>query len=198
MPRVLALSIPFVLVAVFVPAAAHIPHDGGKQEYYFPTRVGTKWVYVVKGGEGYGSVVTESKEKNGRYLVTVKTTGVDFKDRDSTVVDQYEVSKEGVFLVAEGLEEPNSRIVHDPPTCLLKLPYNEGEKWYEKPTSAIDLSPYIAGRVETIKVPAGTFAAIRVDSGTGYSCWWAPGAGTIRYRNDGTDTVMKSFTLPEE
>src|SRR5262245_19890982 len=132
MTRFLVLVVPFVMIAGLLPAAP-VPPDGGKQQYYFPTRVGTKWVYEENGGEGHGESVTESVEKNGRYLVTVKATSVDFKDGPSTTIWRYEVAHDGVFLVEEGLESAVTRLEHNPPFCLLKLPHKVGEKWGGNP-----------------------------------------------------------------
>ena len=95
MSRFLLLAMPLTLVGGLLPAAP-VPPDGGKQEYYFPTRVGTMWVYDVTKRPDLAYSVTESKEKNGRYLITVKLSSVDPKDDDdSTSIVQYEVSRDG-------------------------------------------------------------------------------------------------------
>ena len=202
MPRPPALAIPLVFVLACAPAAAPlapVPPGSGKSLYYFPTRVGTKWVYDKTFGgapwEGYAKVITESEEKNGRYLVTVKTTSVDFVDTDATTIGRFEVSRDGFFKVAEGLESEETRLEFDPPRCYLKLPHRVGEKWGANPRDG-EL-PWVAGEVETVKVPAGTFEAIRVDCGKN-SFWYAPGVGCIKGRRGDTRFEMKSFTLPKD
>src|SRR5262249_33631450 len=154
------------------------PLDAGKQALYFPTRVGTKWVYEMQVGEGFAQVVTESEEKNGRYLVTVKSTSVDWKDTDATTISRFEVSKNGVFKVAEGLESATTRREFDPPDCWQNLPHKVGEKGGGNPKDGEQ--PWVVGKIETVKVPAGTFEAIRVDRGENCSIWFAPGAGIIK------------------
>jgi len=173
-------------------SAAPVPRDGEKQ-YYSPTRVGTKWVYDLRDGEGYAQIVTKSEEKNGRYFVTVKFTAADFQDGPSTTISQYEVAKDGIFGVAHGLEDPDTRTVFDPPYCILKLPHKVGEKWPGNPGGP----PRVTGKVETVKVPAGTFEAIRTEMGN--DVWWyAPVVGCVKYRIGDRHYEMKSFTLPKD
>jgi hypothetical protein len=194
MTRLMVIAVPFFMLAGVVPAAP-VPPGAGKQ-FYFPTRVGTKWVYAEESGAGHGEIVTESEEKNGRFLVTVKATSVDFKDGPSTTVFRYDVSHDGVFMVAEGLESSATRLVYDRPVCLLKLPHKVGEEWGGDPKEK--RAPFMSGKVESVKVPAGTFEAIRVDSGKDYSAWYASGIGCIKFRLKDYCIEMKSFSLPKE
>ena len=100
-------------------------------QYYFPTVVGTKWTYddSINREGGYGEVITKSEKKDGRFIVTVKSTSLDWVDSDATTIAQYIVSKDGVFLSAELLESDDHKAFHDPPICLLKLPFKKGDKW---------------------------------------------------------------------
>ena len=194
MTRVLASSALLVAFVGLLPAAP-VPREAGKP-FYFPTRVGTKWVYEANIGEGHGEAVTESEEKDGRWLVTVKATSADFKDGDTTTVFRYAVSHTGVFMIAEGLEARDTRKDYDEPICLLKLPPTPGEEW--RGDSKQDSAEFVVRKAETVKVPAGTFEAVRVDRGKDHTCWYAPGVGVIEERNGDFVNVMKSFSLPKE
>src|SRR5215471_14922346 len=126
MLRLLAITFALACVPALLPAAP-APPGADKPIYYFPTRVGTKWVYDAKRkGDAYGEVVSESEEKDGRFLVTVKATSVDFVDDRSTTIYQYAVSKDGVFEVAIFLESEADRKKHTVPYCVLKLPHKDG------------------------------------------------------------------------
>ena len=118
-------------------------------------------------GEGHaddwGNVVIKSVEKDGRYIVTVKATGTNWVDDESTGYKRYVVTVDGVFDVTPGLDEAWTE--DDDPDlstsyCILKLPHREGEKWSHY--SWLDKRT-VTGPIETVRVPAGTFEAIRVD-----------------------------------
>lgn len=189
MRRLLAILIPFVCGPALVPAAP-VPPGADKPVYYFPTRVGTKWVYDKTGGEGFGKVVTESEEKDGRFLVTVKG---DVKE--NPWASQYAVSKDGVFKVAHKLNNDDPFEKYDPPSCLLKLPHKDGNTW-ETETDKLFRRKSVAKKVETVKVPAGTFEAIRVEGG-GVTTWYAPEVGLVK-QYDGTFLELKSFEIPKK
>jgi hypothetical protein len=159
MNRFLPIVAPFVTVCGALPAAP-VPRDAGKPPLYFPTRVGTELVYNEigdQGDEGCIQFVTESTENNGRYTVTVKTTWLG-RAKGATSSARYEVSENGIFKLASGAV-PDL----DPSNCWLKLPARTGDKWGENASDR--LPPHVAGEIETVKVPAGTFEAIRVDRG---------------------------------
>ena len=56
--------------------------------------------------------------------------------------------------------------------CVLKLPHKDGNSWKNEPHSK---HVYTAKKVETVKVPAGTFEAIRVESGHEHVTMLRPG-----------------------
>ena len=101
-----------------------------------------------------------------------------------------------MFLVATGLETPDRRHEYKPPYCLLKLPHKVGDKWGGDKETGEPMT--VAGKVEAVKVPAGTFEAIRVDQGPLTSSWYAPGVGLVKYDYNGNKQELKSFTLPKE
>jgi hypothetical protein len=186
------LIAPFVIVCGALPAAP-VPRDAGKPPLFFPTRVGTKLDYDEIGGDGYVQTITESTEKNGRYVITVRTLGLGWKD-DPTHDARYEVSTDGVFRLAVG--ETSAFAGSDPPDCWLKLPHREGDKWG---LNAKDrLPPHVAGKVETVKVPAGTFEAIRVDRGKNYTYWFARGVGIVKRRAQECQYELKAVSVPDK
>lgn len=190
MPRFLLLAVSLALIAAFLPAAP-VPRDAEKA-LYFPIHVGTKWVYDENGKKKFEETVTAVEKKNERYLVTVAT--IDHQAQEATFASQYEVSSAGIFKVADGLEAPETSTKFDPPHCVLKLPHKVGEKWDE----GEDDGPIVAGKMETVKVPAGTFEAIRLDRGKRYTWWFAVSYGMVKYRTGDFTYEMKSFTLPKE
>ena len=112
------------------------------------------------------------------------------------------MSKEGLFRTATAVESKTDRIDHNPPFCLLRLPYKEAEKWGDAKTSGESLT----GKIETVKVPAGTFEAIRVDRrhdpvktfGGQSSFWYVPGVGAVKLKINDLVVQMKSITQPKK
>jgi hypothetical protein len=188
--------VPFLLVTVSLLPAAPVPRDAGKQ-FYFPTQVGTKLLYDFGPAHGpYLEVVTESEERDGRYRVTVKRTNPEEKDDEGASRTLYEVSGDGVFVLAYYLELGADRLTCEPPYCLLKLPHKVGEKWGG---NLKDKEPeMVAGKVETVKVPAGTFEAIRVDQGPKSTYWYAPGLGCVKCQINDSLLELRSVTLPKK
>jgi hypothetical protein len=182
---------------------APVPAGAEKSSYYFPTRVGTKWVYETTGGDDYTETVTAVEEKDRRYAVTVATTSHDDPEGLEPGIEKYLVSKDGVFRIGRALESATDKQEFDPPVCLLKLPHTLGDKWGGGPRT--NTWERVAGKVETVKVPAGTFEAVRVDLeiprgelGEGhYAQWYAPGVGKVKLKANDIVIQMKSFTLPK-
>jgi len=206
MLRLLALIALFALVLGCAPSAAPlapVPSGAGQLVMYFPTRVGTKWVYEQSWDDDFVETVTAVEEKDGRYIVTVATTALDDPEGLNPGIEKYLVSADGVFCVASAVQSETDRKDFDLPICLLKLPYKLGDKWGDPKTSR---GESVTGKVETVKVPAGTFEAIRVDRtvspgriGTGeYSYWYTPYVGAVKMKINDKVVQMKSFTLPRD
>ena len=198
MLRLLAILSPLVCVPALLPAAP-VPPGADKPVYYFPTRVGPKWVYERKGGDekDYGEIVTKSEEKDGRFVVTVKSTSADFVDNDSTATTQYVVSKDGVFCAWLAHNLGGGPEKYDPPYCLLKLPHKDGNAW-ENEKDKVFCRKHVAKKIETVKVPAGTFEAIRVETGKDIVWWYAPDVGVVKKEYGKVTSEMKSFELPKK
>ncbi|MBY0460989.1 MAG: DUF3108 domain-containing protein, partial [Gemmataceae bacterium] len=105
-----------------------------------------------------------------------------------------EVSAAGVFRTQ------SAGTVMDPPLALVRTPFRAGDTWAFN-TAGLDGTKKVLG-VEAVKVPAGTFDAVRIE--TDYTtggvrrkseAWYAPGVGLIKLTEDGRDTMLlKSFT----
>src|SRR5947209_1039179 len=94
-PPLVALALLFGICAT---PAAPVPKDRGKPALYFPTKVGTKWVYEDEsGGNEQTYRVTEAKEKDGAIIVTVEMDLYNPNDGRRTVKDILSVSDKGVF-----------------------------------------------------------------------------------------------------
>lgn len=199
--RLLALLVPFVCVPLLLPAApasraAPVPRAADKPVYHFPTQVGTKWASELRGPGGdfdIEEVVTKSEEKDGQILITVevKVAG------DPPTISQYAVSKDGVFRLGFTHNLGGPPVKCDPPYCHLKLPHKDGNTWENEDDKAFRRK-HVAKKVETVKVPAGTFEAIRVETGKDIVSWFAPDVGLVKqdYGNDHLE--MKSFEAPKK
>ncbi|AWM37875.1 hypothetical protein C1280_13285 [Gemmata obscuriglobus] len=178
--------VPLIVLGLALPTtAAPVPKDAGKNLIYFPTVVGAKWVYEDERG-GEEAVEVSAVEKDGDELV-VSRKGV---DGTSTRYTQMIVS-------TKGLRQPKDAFNDKPePVWVLKCGLRAGESW-ETPSGKRTLH-----EAEEVKVPAGTFKALRVvvESGTEtLTSWYAPGVGEVKrtQKRCGTVTVirsLKSFT----
>jgi hypothetical protein len=144
-------------------------------------------------------VVTRVEKKGAGIRVTTGqevTPGKILK----TVTD---VSAKGVYLVEFAGK------VHADPVPLLKLPAKAGDSWtVERQIPAdggVATFTYTVGKVEEVKVPAGTFQAIRVEERTDPTVlrmratrWYAPGVGLVKAITSSgkieQTQVLKSYT----
>ena len=192
-----------VMALILVPAGADLPIAPPPRvaALYFPTTVGTKWVYEGTGGPEVHEV-TAVEVKDGRKIVSV-TWELDLASGKTKAVDRFHVSSVGVFKL--GVNEK----VYDPPQCVLQLPHVPGQDWKWQPKGDDkDTWSYTAAGVEEVEVPAGKFEAIRVEQVMTlgkYSLktisWYAKGVGVVKREWEtkpvaasGTVT-LKSFTL---
>jgi hypothetical protein len=198
MSRSLALlTIPARLAAVV--SAAPVPKGRVLPvQFYFPTSVGTRWVYQV-GGREETERVYAVEERDGSMLVSVAVLG-----GDSRVVS---VSDKGLFQVPSGIPVWPAKPAE--PMCLLKLPERaDGSCRWEVES---DTGPekyhvrYVALRGETVRVPAGRYHAVRVTAqyvigGTTREAtfWYAPRVGLVKMVSGGTVKELKAFTPGKE
>jgi hypothetical protein len=194
--RLLAVLLVLAFVAVVAPAAPvpkHLMKNQGPV-YYYPTALGAKWVYNEPDGD-HVLVVSKVEDRKGTKVVTVE-----HENGKQRVVDQVmEVSEAGLTRLSCGGEP------FDVPLVMLEAPFRIGTTWENKTSGAQGTSTIVG--VETIKVPAGTFEAVRVDmeqnragrlQGT-LQAWYAPGVGLLKMtENDKVIWLLKSFTSGKE
>jgi DUF3108-like len=157
--------------------AAPVPkHLMPKESVCFPTTRGTTWVYRGTCGEEEILVVTQVEiEKTFTRVVLGHQVGA-------------EVLREEILAVSEhGIERLNNGLYgSDFSGCVLSLPHQEGEKWENRLEEWKEMRK--TGPMEKVKVPAGTFEAVRVDvvqyvsndSIIQFSEWYAPGVGLVK------------------
>lgn len=175
---------------LFTSAAFAAPVPKAPPAPYHPTIVGTKWVMASgKGRVEYA--VTAAEEKNGETVVSFEA---DSGDGFGKGTDTRVVSKDGVFSVGKADER----------TTFLKLPLAKGSKWVadkqQGPGRDQEWACEAVG-TETVKVPAGEFQAVRVDTKVTLNgavqhtmtFWYAAGYGVVKKNLNGTEWVMESF-----
>jgi hypothetical protein len=132
--------------------AAPVPKGADKPVLYFPTKVGTTWVYDNSYSGETEEVLTAAREKDGATIVSVATVGA---HGELFPARRLAVSGRGLHLVQDGNGESKA------PCPWLRLPHKPGDTWTHGDAS------YCAGAAERVRVPAGDYLAVRVDcSGT--------------------------------
>ena len=171
---------------------------------YYASAVGTKWVYEDGGKERTWEVTAVAKKKNGETVVIVTESG----PNGPVAVEKVVVSQKGLFKVETG------RFTHAP-VCLLELPAKAGNKWNfdvaqqdmgQQPGLRGEKGTVTVGEVEEVKVPAGTFEALRVEvvltevNGQGlvrqveYTRWYDPEIGLVKMTQGKWTRELKSYT----
>ena len=187
----LAVALPLALLgAAPVPAPAPRP----RQVSYFPTTVGTKWVYQ-EGEDEHVEVITAVTEKDGAKLVTV---GSEWKGE---VTPRYllAVSEKGIAHVAADVAEL------DEPAWALKFPHTPGKRWdFVLAVKGVGKwsGTATAGAAVVVEVPAGKFDAIPVECDINFigerrrfTRWFAPDVGEVKSAVLGAkERVLKQFT----
>jgi hypothetical protein len=190
-------------LVVGLSTATPAPKNVKQPVLYFPTKVGTKWVYGL-GDFQWAEVITKVEERNDILVVFVAREGSDGKVEPSS---QVEVSKTGLRLVWIRVDQ--AALPHQ----LLKLPLKVEEEWsYDFCDNSVKGLAYLtAFSPEEVTVAAGTFEAIRVETakfrqiGAGqcapFPCqrathWYAPGVGRVKisWLGSNSDYVLKYFS----
>jgi hypothetical protein len=177
----------FPLLAPAAPVPKHLMKD--RPPNYYPTTVGATWVYTFAGREET-RFISKVEEVNGAKLVTV--------EQERGVWEKMSVSANGlarVQIFATAL---------DPPLIMLQAPFRVGHSWEDKTAGILGTKTISA--IEQVKVPAGTFEAVRVDAAytlvgmkNNDSFWYAPGVGLVKMvYGGGQECVLKSFTPGKE
>ncbi|MBM3979741.1 MAG: DUF3108 domain-containing protein [Planctomycetes bacterium] len=163
------------LVCFTVAPAAPVPkHLTPKTEArYFPTRLGAESRYLLdEKDQGGFDRVTAVEEGDGETRATVN---------DGQAV--WLVSKKGLFIARQGTA------TYHPPLAILKMDHVGGTAWdVTSETKGSDNKhphgKFAAHGPEEVKVPTGTYRAIRVegawDGGTKVTFWFAPEVGLVK------------------
>jgi hypothetical protein len=188
-----------VLVSLAGVPAAPVPPPPKTPPLYFPTTVGTRWVYQTQGEKRESvEVVMEVKEKDGEKWVAVGSECEGKVEYHHAI----SVSDKGLAVVDTSVSDL------DEPSWLLKLPHKAGNKWdYGIAPACVGQwkGTALADGPEKVTVPAGRFEAIRVKVDITFAgdrrrvtTWYAPGIGKVKeiVTTDSGDRVevLKSFT----
>ncbi|HEV3440454.1 MAG TPA: hypothetical protein VG122_24075 [Gemmata sp.] len=189
-----ALSIPVLFVA-FTSAAPIPRHLFPKNPtYYFPTTLGTTWVYD-DGNSLETQIISKVEAVDGGRMITIEKVHQDGR------------TPFGILLISTDrviqLEFQGKKL--DEPLLWLKTPPKPGETWEWKFLGAATGTDFVKG-VEKLELPAGTFEAMKVDSKYGAggglaqaTHWYAPGVGLVKSSyGGGASRVLKSFTLGKD
>jgi hypothetical protein len=182
--------------APMAPVPAHLmPKDPA----YFPTAVGTVWVYTQPEYE-MKLVVTKAEKAGEGTLVSVENVVAAGK---TLPIHKVLVSRTGLAWAEEAGE------AYTPPVGLLRLPHRPADVWRTSSKRTVAAKkPFVltfeaemtdCGE-EEVRVPAGAFRALRVDSEVSLngnkervSRWYAPGVGLVKEQRPHTVRELKSF-----
>jgi hypothetical protein len=163
---------------------------------FYPTRVGTCWVYDCD-GEDEKRIITAVREIDGAKLLTVEWKG---PKHDKPRVETLKVSAEGVHWMGFK-DEP-----FDPLAFMLKHPLTDGKTWDWKLTGLTIVEQKGTATVhgpETIDVPAGKFTVYRIeylgegreDCEPSLDRIWFADIGAVKMEGwHGPTWMLKSFT----
>jgi hypothetical protein len=193
--KVFALStLMFAGLAVAQPGP---PPPDARPPLYFPTKVGTKWVYSHPDFDRTAEI-RSVEDKDGTKLVTVATVSLPKRGARQIYTETYAVSEKGLAMVKfNGYPFPEP---------LLKLPHKAGETWKVSIPRQRNVKEHEATHTalepEAVEVPAGKYTAVRVQSvktsgrEIKTTSWYAPDVGPVKFTSDGYpgELVLKSFT----
>lgn len=192
----LAITVLPVLSVLFV--ATPIPKRTDKSADYYPLKLGNRWEYQAGSTTITTTVTDVTARKDGMSASTIET-----RVNDAVVATEViAVSDKGLFH-----EKTNNSPVN-PPLMFLKFPVKANATWAADAVCGVTTIgvTYTVHESEDIKVPAGKFKAVRVESRgaiggaqTGATFWFAPDTGIVKLQYPvagGNDTVLelKAFT----
>jgi hypothetical protein len=182
-----------LLLVPLLALAAPVPKPKPKADFY-PSAVGTKWVYAYDDGTNeHTREVTDATEKDG-----VTTFTITWKQGAQTQTWVMKKDADGVSRVSQNGSE------FDPPHQILKAKLADGDEWASEYTLGKGTTKYshkrTVGKAESVKVPAGDYDAFPVSSveaggnTTDTTLWYADGVGLVKIvAKDGTPIVLKEF-----
>lgn len=196
MSRLLVLSFLVSFIALAALSAAPVPkHLMSKDDSVCcPTRVGDRLVHDL-GGRELVEVVTKVEKTDSGLAVTFEWVGENGAHTAGEIVIASDRGLQVVEYAGQKMQ---------PPLWNLKLPHRDGNRWSETWNPGNQTWHLQTSGWEEVKVPAGTFQAIKVERTevsnqlggmTGSTTYWyAPGIGCIKWSSDGRSRVLKSIT----
>ncbi len=157
---------------------------GSSWQCYFPINVGNKWLYVMN-KEGSSGCCHRKIEVIGKQ----KVNGVDcfvlvHTNYGRVIGREYIYTNKGGIFVYYRIMGNNGRF-YKPPLPIFKFPLKVGSKWKQNPAGRG--FNFEAVGEEDVKVPAGTFYAVKIKM-SGISCngayieilkWYAEDVGMV-------------------
>ena len=174
--------------------------------YYYPVKVGAKWVFEKElWNKDEVLVVTLVTKGDAGFLVTVEQEN---SKGERSPNHKMLVSAEGLWLTEEQGEP------YSPPWQVLKVPHKAGDKWDVTTERAAAIAASVkhsvilcrvAAEPELLKVPSGKFDALKVSTtktkvnGKAVDdsvSWYAAGIGLLKqeWKNGRTIGTLKVFT----
>jgi hypothetical protein len=191
-------------VAVEKPA----PEKQDEAALFFPWHPGDKWEMDARSGPDtykFELTATVEHEIDGK-----KTRFIEMKRDGQTVQSEgYIADDAGIHRIAFG---PDGKGRIEPPMTVLKLPLKTGDEWdwkgkFKSEDGSVDgEARFKVNKLESIKSPAGTFFAFRVDqtisqitpegrNETVNKQWFAPKNGLVKQETTtGDSTVSAELT----
>jgi hypothetical protein len=188
-----ALAILGSLLTTSAPAAPVPTHLMPNTPPYYPTVVGTKWVYDYNGQELI-EAISAVEHKDGVTTITLEQW---IGERHVPASAVLQLSKHGLSRTSV------NRAEYTEPYWLLKAPIRPGDKWnlnvaFKQSERTPQTGTKVIGETETIEVMGKKFKAIHVitdlsgASETMHS-WYVPGIGLVK-QSGSTKMLLKSFT----
>jgi hypothetical protein len=158
---------------------------------FFPTALGTRWTYRLTERRRPDrpekvferiQVVSESTDSAGARVVTV----IEHGDYDPYQVCEWSVSETQI------LQRSKRSGIPGPWSTMFRAPMTPGKRWMETNTEADSRVECTVACWELVRVPAGTYQALRVDIDQTMfirrsrpetltaSIWYAPGIGHVK------------------
>jgi hypothetical protein len=183
----MCLAAGMVAIATAAPVPMHLMKDGPVT--YYPVAVGTTLVYDRDGTEET-RVISKVEAVEGGRMVTTELVKA---DGGRSQFHKVLLTAKGVFIT----ERSSSK--YPSPFELIRLPFKPGDKW-EEVAGSTSYATRRAIREEKMKVPAGEFNCIRVESGgeDGKTIhWYAVGIGVVKVDYGDHIMELKSITHPK-
>jgi hypothetical protein len=158
---------------------------------YFPLRVGDSWKYqmVEEEAEYTLKVLSAEKQADGTMLYLLERL------EGTEIHEWYSKTNGWVLMHKQSYTQQETFVEHKPPRQVLKNPLVVGEKWRWSGKTITQNNVTETNEViglETVKVPAGTFRAMKVvsqvrdtDSGVTRTYWYAEGVGLVKWMTEG-------------